>query len=398
MSAGLKVNLGKIDEIAKKYAENAEIVGKIRDCEMRLSGVAEYYEKYESEVYATQCKIVEEVLAAVRSVGYNFPDISDDLAKYVTKMSEDDIVIFDSDAFVAKNLIELDNSFSSLQTKIYDLGTTLSNKSVEHTNYEIEFNMWNPIDEEDPKLLEKQTERQEMKALQQELLGNISTCLDNKNVTEYYRIASEVNQDIKDWYDRDFDASDHASQIAKFVFVVVAEAAVTFGLASIGAPAMVGVALIAGVNGLAAYEDAYYSGSTSGEATTIASVTFTVNLIVGGLGAHGDSQVASRESAEFIEHIETGQIDDVVEVAAKHGDDYYSLDVLSATEFDQFLDDMNVDKVSLEDFMSITRDVANSKSEEEGIETLDEYLDGKGLECSDESIKLLVAILRDGTK
>lgn len=92
MSAGLKVNLGKIDEIAKKYAENAEIVEKIKDCEMRLSAVTDYYDKYESEVYAKQSAIVEEVSAAVRSVSYNFPDISDDLTKYVDKMSEDDIV------------------------------------------------------------------------------------------------------------------------------------------------------------------------------------------------------------------------------------------------------------------------------------------------------------------
>lgn len=399
MSAGLKVNLGKIDEIAKKYAENAEIVEKIKDCEMRLSAVTDYYDKYESEVYVKQSAIVEEVSAAVRSVSYNFPDISDDLTKYVDKMSEDDIVKFDSDAFVAKNLIDLDNSFSSLETKIYELGTILSSKSTEHTNYEVEFNMWNSLGEGDTDngALEKRAEMKEMKALQSEFLGNISTCLNNKNVSEYYRIATEANQDIKDWYDRDFDASDHMSQIAKFAAAIVLEAAVTIFIGSIGAPAMVGVAVVAGVNGVVAYEEAYYSGSTSGEATTIAGVTFSINMATGGLGVYGENRVANRGINEYIEHVEAGQIDDVVEAVAKHGDDY-SIGIMQPSEFNDFLDVMNENKFSPEEVLEIAGEVARAKSEEEAIEELDEYLDAKGLECSDESIKLLVAILRDGTK
>lgn len=259
--------------------------------------------------------------------------------------------------------------------------------------------MWNSVGEgdRDNGALEKRAEMKEMKALQSEFIGNISTCLNNKNVSEYYRIATEANQDIKDWYDRDFDTSDHMTQIAKFAAAIVLEAAVTIFIGSIGAPAMVGVAVVAGVNGVVAYEEAYYSGSTSGEATTIAGVTFSINMATGGLGVYGESRVANRGINEYIEHIETGQIDDVVEATAKHSDDMFDM-TIDPEEFNKLLDDMNVEKFTPEEVIEIVGEVATSKSEEEAIEELDEYLDEKGLECSDETIKLLVAILRDGTK
>lgn len=102
MSAGIKVNLSEIDEIADKYSSDSDIIDKIKMCEIKLFAVKEYYDQYNSDSYKKLSDNTNEVLTEVRAIKINFPDISYDLKKYVNKMKEGNIVIFDEDVFVAK--------------------------------------------------------------------------------------------------------------------------------------------------------------------------------------------------------------------------------------------------------------------------------------------------------
>lgn len=398
MSAGIKVNLSEIEEIADKYSSNSDLVDKIHECEMKLIAVKEYYDQYESESYKILGKKTDQVSAEVRSISNNFPDISDDLYKYVNKMKEDNIVIFDEDVFVAKDLSDLDSSFVKLERKIYDLSEILSRKITEHINYENEFNLMTQVlDDSDESVHEKKTEIKEMQVLQETFIEKLTTCKNNKNISEFYRVATEANQEIKDWYDRDFNAKDHGVKIAKFGLTIVAEVGIMATVATIGAPELLGVAFVAGLNGVVTGNKAYNNGHTSNEAIGIGTVNFGVNMATGSLGIYGNNQVAKKEFNEMLEKIEGEATKRATKIAEKNSDEMLEM-MLDPDELDEVIEQMNLKNFTKEELYEITKDVTESKSQQEVIKEIDEYLDNKGLDSSSEVMEILVAILKDGTK
>lgn len=205
-----------------------------------------------------------------------------------------------------------------------------------------------------------------------------------------------IKKEIKDWYDRDFDVSEHVGQIGKVVLAGVAEVVIMAGVSFIGGPAIVVVAVVAGLNGAATGLKAYNNGKTGSEAEVLGSTSFGVNMATGGLGVYGNSQVAKREVNEIIEQIESGVIDNSADVASKHADDIFEMEI-DAEAFEKELDKI-ANEFTYREVGEISKEVVKSKSQQEVINEIEEYLDDQGLEASSESMELLIAILKDGTK
>lgn len=122
MAKGLKINLGEIDEIAKRYEPGAEVYSLLDDCNHIFDAVVEYYEENEAQVYEKQKAFIGTLKTSLRAINNNIDEISEGLNKYVEKMKEGDIVEFDADVFVAKDLAIIETSFANIETKWLEVG------------------------------------------------------------------------------------------------------------------------------------------------------------------------------------------------------------------------------------------------------------------------------------
>lgn len=141
-----------------------------------------------------------------------------------------------------------------MERKIFELSEILSGKIAVHTSYDNEFNLMTQAlgDAEEYLALARKSEINEMKKMQCTFIDNLTRCWNNQNTTEFYKIATAANQEIKDWYDRDFNAKDHGMKVAKFAETIVADIVIYAGVAYLNGPEVVAVAIASGVSGLVA--------------------------------------------------------------------------------------------------------------------------------------------------
>lgn len=394
MAKGIAVNLGEIETIADKYSCGSNIMSKIDECNGKLYAVKNYYKYQNAQVYQVQKKNISEVSAAIRSITNNFEDISDDLYKYVKKMKEDSIVKEDADVFVTKEYDEVKDKFDKIDQEIAEFRVKLRNKKNKHEALAASFKLIDIEKEEDGICsidFNKKSEVDELQKTSDDFIEAIETCLDN-TLHDTLKDAEDANKEIIDWYDRDYDASDHLTQIAKFGATVTVEIGTVAAVTYLGGPAILGVAVYSGLAGTTKAINEYNNGATGVEATTAGGKTFAFNLALEGLGSAGSA--ASKSTKAGLESVEKKAVNTSAEVAKKNGK---SLDTIGKEIEEEagnkYENELTKYGITDKQIKEIVNDTTKGAMTDTTVEELTDYLnDEYDLNASSEAIEVLIAV------
>lgn len=230
-----------------------------------------------------------------------------------------------------------------------------------------------------------------------EYLEILSTIWGNKNIDEFIRIANEANDKIEEWYDRDFDMSDHITQIAKFGVSVGVSIGIGIGIAFVGIEGLAAAAVAAGFQATYKVTKSYEDGSNGVESLEEGAKSFVFNFGLGMIGSAGSA--ASQSSKESLEEITKEGLEDAeVGIAKKSEGDVVGIK-------NKVSDNLDLGKAEEEISANITKEkvkeiVADNTTGAMSNKTIEEFTDylneNTDLEASDEAIKILLAVFKEG--
>ncbi len=281
MSAGVKVNLEAINNIAKKYEDDSELRDKITEAYWKLEYILSYFNYKEEQVYKKEAELVEDLYDATRAIHNNFNDISYDLYQYVRKMKEGNIVKYHEDVFVAKDRQPIRSSIAKIENKITEFDEVLQQKLILHQILESEFDSVNIETSNNDMCVsdeQKLREIEELKMLNKAFISKMQRCKDNQLVMSYFQTANKANSEIEEWYDRDFNAKNHANQVASIVVGAVIEGIIITGVVALTGTELVGYAVAAGFTSLVIGANEYNNGVSSDEAMEKIFKNFVKNM------------------------------------------------------------------------------------------------------------------------
>lgn len=290
MSAGLLINLEKINSFGEDFNECGAIIPAINECNTKLNQV-EYHYRYfgDNETFKIQRGKINDIQRALNAISNNVEDLSDGLLKYYNKMSEDEIAKESEDVFVAKDMSEISSIIRKIEEAITTLENEITREQQNHSEISNSFGMINFEKNDDGKCtidFDKKQEVEEMKTMNREhirLLTNLSQSI--KNLDHDLEFITKDFDKIAEWYDLDFSMGDHARRVAPAIIDVVLTTGATIGITALGivsAPELAAAAIVSGFFAVLTIDNKYEDGATAGGSLLSGATSFGWNMLTAG--------------------------------------------------------------------------------------------------------------------
>lgn len=242
MAEGLKINLGTLEDVSKSCKEDGQISDLVGYSQDKINKIQHKVLLMRGKTHREFHELLNDLEDEIRGLKNNIVDVSEDIDKYINKMTDATPIDADNDIFVSSSFDNIKTKSTNLEEDFQSYKNGLTNASITEERPRISFG----------DLTDDEKDSHEKKVDVYDVYTDLLSTLNDSFVCETYMDeVKDQTKNILGFYDQDYDMSDHLKDLGVdgikvaggfLVGVISSTAAGTLGLPA-GATAAVAIGI-----------------------------------------------------------------------------------------------------------------------------------------------------------
>lgn len=204
MAEGLKINLGTLDDVSKSCKEDGQISDLVGYSQDKINKIQHKVLLMRGKTHKEFHELLNDLEDEIKGLKNNIVDVSEDIDKYIDKMTDATPINVDNEIFVSSSFDSIKTKSTNLEEDFQSYKNGLTNASITEERPRISFG----------DLTDDEKDSHEKKVNVYDAYTDLLSTLNDGFVCEdYMDEVKDQTKNILDFYDQDYDMSDHMKDL-----------------------------------------------------------------------------------------------------------------------------------------------------------------------------------------